>query len=72
MTTASEPAWLSHARTLLGTREARGTANNASILDWAKLLGAKVLGMATTLTACRGSACSSATASARPGSTSAR
>ncbi|MFC3579143.1 TIGR02594 family protein [Sphingomonas hylomeconis] len=46
MTTVSEPAWLSHARMLFGTREAAGAANNASILGWAKLLGAKVLGMA--------------------------
>ena len=45
MTTVSEPAWLRHARTLLGTREAAGAANNKTILGWAGSLGAKVLGM---------------------------
>ena len=45
MTTASEPAWLRHARSLLGTREAPGTANNPTIMGWAKRLGTKVLGM---------------------------
>ncbi|MFZ2996297.1 TIGR02594 family protein, partial [Sphingobium sp.] len=40
-----DPAWLLAARALLGTREAAGGANNASILSWAKTLGAKVLGM---------------------------
>ncbi|MFZ2995960.1 TIGR02594 family protein, partial [Sphingobium sp.] len=40
-----DPAWLLAARALLGTREAAGIANNASILGWAKTLGAKVLGM---------------------------
>ncbi|WP_260597800.1 TIGR02594 family protein [Sphingomonas endolithica] len=45
MTTASEPAWLGHARSLLGTREAAGAANSPTILGWAKLLGTKVLGM---------------------------
>jgi uncharacterized protein (TIGR02594 family) len=45
MTTATEPAWLGHARSLLGTREAAGAANSGTILGWAKLLGTKVLGM---------------------------
>lgn len=40
------PAWLAAARAKLGTREAAGPANNASILGWAKRLGTKVLGMA--------------------------
>ncbi len=39
------PAWLLAARTLLGTREAAGAANNLTILGWAKLLGIKVLGI---------------------------
>jgi uncharacterized protein (TIGR02594 family) len=46
MTTASEPAWLRAARAKLGTREAPGTANSATIMEWAKKLGTKVLGMA--------------------------
>lgn len=46
MTTASEPALLRHARSIVGTREAAGPANNRSILGWASRLGAKVLGMA--------------------------
>jgi uncharacterized protein (TIGR02594 family) len=45
MTTASEPAWLRHARSLLGTREAPGAANSPTIMGWAKKLGTKVLGM---------------------------
>jgi len=45
MTTASEPAWLRHARSLLGTREAPGAANSSTIIGWAKKLGTKVLGM---------------------------
>ncbi len=45
MTTASEPAWLRHARSLLGTCEAPGAANNQTIMGWAKRLGTKVLGM---------------------------
>lgn len=45
MTTAPEPAWLRHARTLIGTREAAGPANSPTIMGWAKKLGAKVLGM---------------------------
>jgi len=42
---STDPAWLMAARKLLGTREAAGAANNASILGWAKLLGVKVLGI---------------------------
>lgn len=45
MTMASEPAWLRAARALVGTREAAGAANNATILGWAKRQGSKVLGM---------------------------
>lgn len=45
MTTAPEPAWLSHARSLVGTREAAGPASNKTILGWASRLGAKVLGI---------------------------
>ncbi len=45
MTTASEPAWLRHARTLLGTREASGAADSPTIMGWAKNLGPKVLGI---------------------------
>ncbi|WP_380787220.1 TIGR02594 family protein [Sphingomonas sp. R86521] len=45
MTTALEPAWLRHARTLIGTREAAGAANSPTIMGWAKKLGMKVLGM---------------------------
>lgn len=40
-----DPAWLLAARALIGTREAAGGANNASIMGWAKLLGLKVLGI---------------------------
>jgi uncharacterized protein (TIGR02594 family) len=46
MTTVSEPAWLRHARTLLGTREAAGAANSKTILGWAAKLGNKALGIA--------------------------
>jgi uncharacterized protein (TIGR02594 family) len=45
MATATPP-WLEAARALNGTREAAGSANNPTILGWAKRLGAKVLGMA--------------------------
>jgi hypothetical protein len=45
MTTALEPAWLRHARSLIRTREAAGAANSATIMGWAKKLGTKVLGM---------------------------
>lgn len=40
-----EPAWLAAARAKVGTREAPGTANNPNILDGAKRLGTKVLGV---------------------------
>jgi uncharacterized protein (TIGR02594 family) len=43
---ATEPAWLLAARAKLGTREAPGTANNPTIMGWAKRLGTKVLGIA--------------------------
>ena len=42
---AKDLAWLRAARGRLGTREAAGTANNATILGWAKRLGTRVLGM---------------------------
>ncbi|UZW55568.1 TIGR02594 family protein [Sphingobium sp. JS3065] len=42
---STDPAWLVAARQLLGTREAAGIANSATILGWAKLLGLKVLGI---------------------------
>lgn len=45
MTTAVEPAWLRHARSLIGTREAAGAANSPTIMGWAKKLGTKGLGM---------------------------
>lgn len=40
-----EPGWLNAARAKLGTREAAGSANNPTILGWAKRLGTKVLGV---------------------------
>jgi uncharacterized protein (TIGR02594 family) len=43
---AQEPAWLLAARAKLGTREAAGSANNATIMGWAKRVGMKVLGIA--------------------------
>lgn len=43
---ANEPAWLVAARAKLGTREAAGSANSATIMSWAKRLGTKVLGIA--------------------------
>jgi uncharacterized protein (TIGR02594 family) len=42
---AKDPAWLTAARAKLGTREAAGAANSATILGWAKRLGTRVLGM---------------------------
>lgn len=42
---STDPAWLMAARALLGTREAAGSANNPTILGWAKRLGVKVLGI---------------------------
>ncbi len=41
----TDPAWLTTARKLLGTREAAGAANNPTIIGWGKRLGVKVLGM---------------------------
>jgi hypothetical protein len=41
----TEPKWLKAARAKLGTKEAAGSANSATILGWAKRLGTKVLGM---------------------------
>lgn len=43
--TSIEPAWLTVARQKLGTREAAGPANSATILGWAKALGNRILGM---------------------------
>ena len=43
---APEPAWLLAARAELGTREAPSSANNPTIMGWAKRLGTKVLGIA--------------------------
>ena len=42
----TDPAWLRAARAKLGTREATGSANNPTIIGWAKKLGTKVLGIA--------------------------
>lgn len=41
---ATEPAWLRAARAKLGTREAPGAANNATIMGWAAFVGGKILG----------------------------
>jgi uncharacterized protein (TIGR02594 family) len=41
----TDPKWLKVARTKLGTKEAAGSANSATILGWAKRLGTRVLGM---------------------------
>ncbi|MES2157466.1 MAG: TIGR02594 family protein [Pseudomonadota bacterium] len=43
---STDPAWLMAARALNGTREAAGSANNATILGWAKHLTMKVVGIA--------------------------
>lgn len=43
---AKDPAWLLAAHAKLGTREAAGPANSATILGWAKRLSTKVLGIA--------------------------
>ncbi|SFP99830.1 TIGR02594 family protein [Sphingomonas rubra] len=45
MIKARDPAWLVAARAKFGTREAPGSANNPTILGWAKRLGTKVLGV---------------------------
>lgn len=42
---ARETTWLIAAKARLGTREAAGAANSATIIGWAKRLGTKVLGM---------------------------
>jgi uncharacterized protein (TIGR02594 family) len=42
---AKDPVWLRAARARLGTREAPGAANSATILGWAKRLGTRILGM---------------------------
>ncbi|MEA3390011.1 MAG: TIGR02594 family protein [Pseudomonadota bacterium] len=42
---STEPAWYLAARNLIGTRESAGASNSPTILGWAKLLGAKVLGI---------------------------
>ncbi|MEG3166476.1 TIGR02594 family protein [Sphingomonas sp. PB2P19] len=42
---ATEPKWLTAAKAKLGTKEAAGSANSATILGWAKRLGTKVLGI---------------------------
>jgi uncharacterized protein (TIGR02594 family) len=42
----NEPTWLTLARKYNGVRETPGSANNPTIMGWAKRLGAKVLGVA--------------------------
>lgn len=37
--------WMPYARSLIGVREAPGAGNSATIMGWAKRLGAKVLGI---------------------------
>lgn len=39
-------AWMNVARSLVGTREVPGGANNPTIMTWGNKLGAKVLGVA--------------------------
>lgn len=41
-----EPQWMVTARSLIGTREVPGPANNPKILGWANWLGGKALGIA--------------------------
>lgn len=41
----SEPTWMPYARTLIGVREVPGKGNSATIMAWAKKLGAKILGI---------------------------
>lgn len=38
--------WMTEARSLIGTRELPGAANNPVIMNWANRLGARVLGIA--------------------------
>lgn len=40
--------WVNVARSLIGTKELPGPANNAKIMGWANALGAKVLGISYT------------------------
>lgn len=37
--------WMTYARSLIGVREVPGAGNSATIMGWAKRLGAKVLGI---------------------------
>lgn len=37
--------WMPYARTLIGVREVPGKGNSATIMAWAKKLGAKILGI---------------------------
>lgn len=43
-----EADWMTYARTLIGVREIPGSKHSATILGWAKTLGAKVLGINVT------------------------
>lgn len=38
--------WFEVAKSLIGTKEIPGAANNATIMGWAKRLGARILGIA--------------------------
>ena len=42
----TEPLWLAHARTKIGVTEIKGSHHNPTIIGWANLLGAKILGVA--------------------------
>lgn len=37
--------WMTYARSLIGVREVPGAGNSATIMGWAKKLGAKILGI---------------------------
>lgn len=41
----ADPAWVTVARALIGTRETPGPANNPTIMKWASNLGTKILGI---------------------------
>lgn len=41
----SDPAWLKIAKKWVGLKEYPGSASNPTILDWAKKVGSKILGM---------------------------
>ena len=41
----TEPKWMPYARSLIGVREVPGKGNSATIMAWAKKLGAKILGI---------------------------